>query len=176
MQNSAAAAAAKSLQSCLTLCGPIEAAHQAPPSLGFSRQEHWSGFKTQLLPWITNKLRVHRKGLSSCGSIHYLPQWRSGGPSHPCWGNKCIFSLRADIPAGRMRQFLQTLYLCGLACSSYGLPRCGIRSLQSQKRKRGKKLSAVDLNACKNSSWDLFPARPTGASTRWVRWDRWSDA
>ena len=26
------------------LCGtPETAAHQAPPSLGFSRQEHWSG-------------------------------------------------------------------------------------------------------------------------------------
>ena len=35
--------AAKSIQSCPTLCDPIEAAHQAPPSLGFSRQEHWSG-------------------------------------------------------------------------------------------------------------------------------------
>ena len=32
-----------SLQSCPTLCDPIDAAHQAPPSLGFSRQEHWSG-------------------------------------------------------------------------------------------------------------------------------------
>ena len=39
-----AAAAAKSLQSCLTLCDLIDgAAHQAPSSLGFSRQEHWSG-------------------------------------------------------------------------------------------------------------------------------------
>ena len=37
-----AAAAAKSLQSCLTLCDPTES-HQAPPSLGFSGQEHWSG-------------------------------------------------------------------------------------------------------------------------------------
>ena len=37
------AAAAKSLQSCPTLCDPQMAAHQAPPSLGFSRQEHWSG-------------------------------------------------------------------------------------------------------------------------------------
>ena len=37
-----AAAAAKSLQSCPTLCDPIDAAHQAPPSLGFSRQEYWS--------------------------------------------------------------------------------------------------------------------------------------
>ena len=35
--------AAKSLQSCPTLCDPMMAAHQAPPSLGFSRQEHWSG-------------------------------------------------------------------------------------------------------------------------------------
>ena len=33
----------KSLQSCPTLCDPIDSSHQAPPSLGFSRQEHWSG-------------------------------------------------------------------------------------------------------------------------------------
>ena len=39
----AAAAAAKSLQSCPTLCDPIDGSHQAPPSLGFSRQVHWSG-------------------------------------------------------------------------------------------------------------------------------------
>jgi len=33
--------------SCVRLCvTPLTAAHQAPPSLGFSRQEHWSG-----LPW-----------------------------------------------------------------------------------------------------------------------------
>ena len=39
-----AAAAAKSLQSCPTLCDPTDrAAHQAPLSLGSSRQEHWSG-------------------------------------------------------------------------------------------------------------------------------------
>ena len=37
------AAAAKSI-SCVRLCAtPEMAAHQAPPSLGFSRQEHWSG-------------------------------------------------------------------------------------------------------------------------------------
>ena len=29
---------------CVRLCAtPYTAAHQAPPSLGFSRQEHWSG-------------------------------------------------------------------------------------------------------------------------------------
>ena len=37
------AAAAKSLQSCPTLCDPIDGSPPAPPSLGFSRQEHWSG-------------------------------------------------------------------------------------------------------------------------------------
>ena len=30
-------------QSCLTLCDPWTVAHQAPPSMGFSRQEYWSG-------------------------------------------------------------------------------------------------------------------------------------
>ena len=37
------AAAVKSRESCPTLCDPIEGSPQAPPSLGFSRQEHWSG-------------------------------------------------------------------------------------------------------------------------------------
>ena len=36
-------AAAKSLQSCLTLCDPIGGSPPGSPSLGFSRQEHWSG-------------------------------------------------------------------------------------------------------------------------------------
>ena len=38
-----AAAAAKSLQSCPTLCDPIDGSPPGSPSLGFSRQEHWSG-------------------------------------------------------------------------------------------------------------------------------------
>ena len=39
----AAAAATKSLQSCPTLCDPIDGSPTGSPSLGFSRQEHWSG-------------------------------------------------------------------------------------------------------------------------------------
>ena len=35
---------AKSLQSCLTLVTPWTAAHQAPLSMGFSRQEEWGGW------------------------------------------------------------------------------------------------------------------------------------
>ena len=30
-------------QSCLTLCNPTDIACQAPPSMGFSRPEYWSG-------------------------------------------------------------------------------------------------------------------------------------
>ena len=33
---------AKSLQLCLTLCDPVDGSHQAPLSMGFSRQEYWS--------------------------------------------------------------------------------------------------------------------------------------
>ena len=33
---------AKSRQSCPTLCDPMDCTHQAPPSMGFSRQEYWS--------------------------------------------------------------------------------------------------------------------------------------
>ena len=39
----AAAAAAKSLQSCPTLCDPIDGSQPVSTVLGFSRQEHWSG-------------------------------------------------------------------------------------------------------------------------------------
>ena len=39
----AAAAAAKSLQSCPTLCDPTDGSPPGSPSPGFSRQEHWSG-------------------------------------------------------------------------------------------------------------------------------------
>ena len=37
------AAAAKSLQSCPTLCNPVDGSPPGSPSLGFTRQELWSG-------------------------------------------------------------------------------------------------------------------------------------
>ena len=45
MQTNAAATAvaAKSLQSCPTLCDPIDGGPPGSPVPGFSRQEHWSG-------------------------------------------------------------------------------------------------------------------------------------
>ena len=44
LEGAAAATAAKSLQSCSTLCDPIDGSPPGSPILGgFSRQEYWSG-------------------------------------------------------------------------------------------------------------------------------------
>ena len=116
--SNAAAAAAKSLQSCPTLCNPIDssppgspvpgilqarilewiaiafsnawkwelevkslsrvwliatpwtAAHQAPPSMGFSRQEYWSGVP---LPSLTNS----NTNLKYLHNVYYMPSINS---------------------------------------------------------------------------------------------------
>ena len=63
-------AAAKSLQSCPTLCDPIDGSPPAPPSLGFSKQEHWSGlpfpspmYESEKWKWshsvVSNSWRPH---------------------------------------------------------------------------------------------------------------------
>ena len=60
----AAAAAAKSLQSCPTLCDPIDGSPPGPSSLGFSRQEHWSGLpfpSPMYIDWSTLCGKVNRK-------------------------------------------------------------------------------------------------------------------
>ena len=36
-------------QLCPTLCDPMTAAYQAPPSMGFSRQQYWSGLPLYIL-------------------------------------------------------------------------------------------------------------------------------
>ena len=54
----AAAAAAKSSQSCPTLCDPIDGTQQAPLSLGFSRQEYWSGLPFQQ---IETQMKIPRE-------------------------------------------------------------------------------------------------------------------
>ena len=88
----AAAALAKSLQSCPTLCDPIDgsppgspipgikslsrvrllatpwtAAYQAPPSMGFSRQEYWSGLP---LPSPKEGIRMANEQMKRCSPSH----------------------------------------------------------------------------------------------------------
>jgi len=53
-----AAPAAKLLQSYPTLCDPIDGSTPGSPSLGFSRQEHWSGlpFPSPILSHNTEQI------------------------------------------------------------------------------------------------------------------------
>ena len=60
----AATAATKLLQSCLMCATPEMAAHQAPLSLGFSRQEHWSGLPFPSPVHESEKWKVKVKLLS----------------------------------------------------------------------------------------------------------------
>ena len=59
-------AAAKSLQSCPTLCDPIDGGPPGSAVLGFSRQEHWSG-----LPFLLQYMKVKSevKLLSKCPTL-----------------------------------------------------------------------------------------------------------
>ena len=54
-------------QSCLTLCDPWTIAHEAPLSMGFSRQEYWSG-----LPFLT------AEALPNPGIEPVSPAWQTG--------------------------------------------------------------------------------------------------
>ena len=47
-------------QSCPTPWTPWTAAHQAPPSLGFSRQEHWDGLPLPF-PGVLNVLKQNKQ-------------------------------------------------------------------------------------------------------------------
>ena len=66
----------KSLQSCPTLWDPMTAAHQAPPSLGFSRQEHWSGLPFPSPMHESEKWKWSRSVVSDSSRPHGLQPTR----------------------------------------------------------------------------------------------------
>ena len=73
------AAAAKSLQSCPTLCNPIDG---SPLSPGFSRQEHWSGLPFPSPVQESEKLKV--KLLSHVWLLE--TPWTAAYQAPPCMG------------------------------------------------------------------------------------------
>ena len=99
------AAAAKSLQSCPTLCDPIDGSPPGSLSLGFSRQEHWSGLpfpspvhEKEKWKWsrsvISNSSRPH--GLQPTRLLHGIFQervleWGAVDQNHSCfsWTVNC---------------------------------------------------------------------------------------
>ena len=71
-----AAAAVKSLQSCPTLCDSIDGSPQALLSLGFSRQEHWSGLPFSSLMHESEKWKWSRSVVSDSWRPHGLQPTR----------------------------------------------------------------------------------------------------
>ena len=58
---------AKSLQLCPTLCSPMDGSPQAPLSMGFSRQEYWSGLLCSPTGDISNRNHTHVSNVSCIG-------------------------------------------------------------------------------------------------------------
>ena len=73
-RSAAAAAAAKSLQSCPTLCYPIDGSPPGSASLGFSRQEHWSGLPFPSPMHESEKWKQSRSVLSDFSRLHARDQ------------------------------------------------------------------------------------------------------
>ena len=73
----AAAAAAKSHQSCPTLCNPIDGSPPGSPVPGFSRQEHWSGlpfpspmYESEMWKWSCSAVSDSSHGLQPTRLLH----------------------------------------------------------------------------------------------------------
>ena len=93
ISDGAAAAAAKPLQSCPTLSDPRTATHQAPWSMGFSRQEYWSGVPLRspmawvAYPFSRGSSRPRNQTRSPALQADSLPTELSGSPVallNPC--------------------------------------------------------------------------------------------
>ena len=74
--NIVSAAAAKSLQSCPTLCDPIDGSPPGSPSLGFSRQEHWGGLPFPSPMHESEKWKWSRSVVSDSSRPHGLQPTR----------------------------------------------------------------------------------------------------
>ena len=65
---------AKVTQSYLTLCDPTDCSCQAPLSMGFSRQEYWSGLLFPSLRFAMKRMNVYPRGKSNEFSTFPLEQ------------------------------------------------------------------------------------------------------
>ena len=76
---------AKSVESCLAQCGPMDCIHQAPLSMGFSRQEYWSGLPFPPPGDLSDPGKIK---LPVLGLLHEqvasLPLLPPGSPNYVC--------------------------------------------------------------------------------------------
>ena len=89
---------AKSLPSCLTLCDPMDYSCQAPLSLGFSRQEYWSGYALLQGIFPTQRLNPQLSCLLhwSVGSLPLAP------PGKPKEDEVCVYIIYPYIYYGTL--------------------------------------------------------------------------
>ena len=71
------------VQLCVT---PETAAHQAPPSLGFSKQEHWSGLPFPSPMHESEKLKLSRSVVSDLAT-----PWTAAYQAPPSMGLSSLF-------------------------------------------------------------------------------------
>ena len=74
-------------QSCLTLCDPWTVAHQVPLSIGFSRQEYWSGLPCPLPGDLPNPGIKPRSPILQANS---LPPEPPGKPKNTAVGSPSL--------------------------------------------------------------------------------------
>ena len=104
----AAAASAKLLQSCPTLCNPIDGSPPSSPSLGFSREEHWSGLPFPFPMHESEKWKWSRSAVSDSQRPHglqptrLLRPWDFPGKST---GVGCHYLLREWLIQGLKRSY-----------------------------------------------------------------------
>ena len=90
---------AKSLRLCPTFAIPWTVAHQAPLSMGFSRQEYWSGLPCPAAGDLSDPVIFLTQGSNWCllGLLHWeadsLPLRHLGGPLH-CLGEGICREIR----------------------------------------------------------------------------------
>ena len=71
---------AQSLQSCLTLCDPMDIACQVPQSMRFSRQEYWRGFPCPPPGDLPESRIKHTSPVCPALQADFLPAEPSGKP------------------------------------------------------------------------------------------------
>ena len=95
---------------------PWTAAYQPPPSMGFSRQEYWSGVPLPSLYFLL----ILCKELSSTSSIQGLPWWYSG------WESTCQCREYGFDPwSGKIPHASKQLSLCTTATEAHVPGACG---------------------------------------------------
>ena len=109
---SSATAAAKLLQSCPTLCNLIDI--EAPQSLGFSRQEHWSGLPFPSPMHESEKWKGSRSVMSNSSRPHglqptrLLHPWDFPGKSTGVGCHWCPLRTGILVVAARSKKFPKT--------------------------------------------------------------------